>query len=108
MTKRLKFIPSLADMIKKGEKNTTFRIFDDKDLQVDDDLILVNSETGDVFGYAKITEIHEKPLNALQESDWVGHEPLEGEESLIDLMRRLYKVPIDDTEKVKIVRFDLV
>lgn len=108
MSKKLQFIPRLVELIKNGKKSTTFQVFDDKDLQIDDDLILVNSETDEVFGYAKISDIFIKPLNRLTVEDWEGHEGLEEGQSLIDLIRTLYKVPIDDDEQVKVVRFKLL
>ena len=54
-TKQVKFVPSLVDLILKGEKTATTRLFDDKDLQTGDIIELVNRDTKKVFGLAEIT-----------------------------------------------------
>lgn len=41
--KTLKFRDRLAQLVLSGEKYVTFRIFDDKDLQVGDELLLLDT-----------------------------------------------------------------
>lgn len=48
--KTIKFRPALAKLIIEGKKTTTWRLFDDKNLQVGDVVELVNWETKEVFG----------------------------------------------------------
>ena len=55
--KTLKFTSPLAKMILDGSKTTTWRLFDDKDLQSGDKLDLQNCETGEDFAKAEILEI---------------------------------------------------
>ena len=45
--KTLKFASHLVQKILSGEKTSTWRLFDDKDLQVGDGLIFVNKDTGE-------------------------------------------------------------
>lgn len=46
-------MPHLVPLVLSGEKTSTWRLFDDKDLQKDDDLLLINKATGDEFAKAK-------------------------------------------------------
>lgn len=53
--KTLKFTSHLSEKILKGDKTSTWRLFDDKDLKEEDELIFINKETNEEFGTAKIT-----------------------------------------------------
>jgi len=52
--KSLKFSPEIIDQIKAGEITNTWRLFDDKQLEIGDDIQLINSQTGAVFGYGLV------------------------------------------------------
>lgn len=52
--KSLKFKPHLVPLVLSGEKDSTWRLFDDKDLKEGDELQFMNSETDDVFSAAVI------------------------------------------------------
>ena len=56
----MKFRGFKADMIMLGTKTSSVRLFDDKNLSVGDDLVLVNWDRGEEFGKAKITQVIEK------------------------------------------------
>ncbi len=58
--KTLKFKPHLVDQIIAGTKTSTWRVFDDKDLQIGDNLVFLNKETLIDFGTATITNIRIK------------------------------------------------
>ena len=66
--KKLKFEHELAKLIIRGEKTSTWRLFDDKDLSVGDNVELIDKveaekpETWQPFGLATITKIVEKRL----------------------------------------------
>lgn len=60
--KTLKFDQSLVPLVLSGEKNSTWRLFDDKDLITGDDLILMNKQTGEEFAKAKIVWVSLKQL----------------------------------------------
>lgn len=70
--------------ILEGRKTTTWRLFDDKDLQVGDKLSLLNFETGEEFAKAEITEIREKKLGELEDSDYEGHEKYASQEDILN------------------------
>ena len=61
-------------LVLSGEKTSTWRLSDDKDLQKGDELILVNKETGEEFARATILNTREKKLKDLEENDFEGHE----------------------------------
>lgn len=58
--KTLKFTSQLVDEILAGNKTSTWRLFDDKDLKNGDKLIFINKDTGDQFGTATITSLKVK------------------------------------------------
>ena len=63
--KTLKFDPSLVPLVLDGSKTSTWRLFDDKDLQVGDHLSLVNSADKQEFAQAEIIEVREKKLGEI-------------------------------------------
>jgi hypothetical protein len=103
--KTLKFTPDLVKMILSGEKTSTWRCFDDKDLQVGDDLVFVNKETGEQFGTAKITSINIRTLGTLTDADWVGHEKFASEEEMYKSYRKYYGHKVNPGSEVKIISF---
>jgi hypothetical protein len=50
--KTLKFAANLVPLILSGEKTSTWRLFDDKDLQVGDELEFINKNTNTTFASA--------------------------------------------------------
>ena len=52
--KVIKFKNSLVSSVLSGEKDSTWRLFDDKDLKEGDELSLVNKDTMEEFGKAVI------------------------------------------------------
>jgi len=104
--KTLKFRPALAKLIIEGKKTTTWRLFDDKDLQTGDSVELMDWETKKIFGHATITEANEKPLKDLNDNDWAGHERFSSDEEMYAKYREYYpgrEIGPDTT--VKIVHF---
>lgn len=80
--KTLKFTPELTQKILAGEKTSTWRLFDDKNLQIGDRLIFINKRTGDEFGEAVIKTLKVKTLGTLTDEDWIGHEKFDSEEEM--------------------------
>lgn len=69
--KTLKFRPHLVKEILEGRKTATWRLFDNKDLQVGDQVILQNWEAGNDFARAEIINIKEMELGELGAKDKV-------------------------------------
>lgn len=105
--KTLKFMPSLVPLVLSGEKTSTWRLFDDKDLRKDDNLLLINKATGEEFAKATITKIEEKKLKDLEESDFEGHEKFESEEKMYQAYRSYYGDKVTPDTIIKMVDFKL-
>ncbi len=104
--KPMKFRPALAKLILEGKKTTTWRLFDDKDLQVGDVLELKDWETKLPFGRAVITEVKEKALMDLDDADWEGHERFASDEEMYQKYREYYPdKKISPHTIVKIIHF---
>lgn len=104
--KTIKFRPALAQLIIEGKKTTTWRLFDDKDLQTGDVVELMNSETKEIFGHAFITEVVEKPIKDLDDHDWEGHERFSSDEAMYAAYRTYYPgKEIGSDTLVKILHF---
>lgn len=93
-------------MVLSGEKFVTWRLFDDKDLAVGDDLVFINSDTGEEFGTAIILEVREKSLKDINEDDFVGHEKFESHEAMFQTCVNYYGDKVTPETIVKIIRFD--
>ncbi len=108
MTKTLKFAPELCKQILAGTKTSTWRLFDDKDLTVGDDLTFVNKQTLEVFGTGEITQLYIKTLGTLEESDWIGHERFASEQVMYDTYRSYYGDQVHTDSEVKIIFFNFI
>ena len=89
--KVIKFRESLSKLILAGEKNTTWRLFDDKDLQQGDIVSLVIWETNEVFAKAKLTTVYTKELGKLEEVDWEGHERYSSDGEMYKTFEKYYQ-----------------
>jgi hypothetical protein len=107
-TKILKIAPFLVPLVISGEKTTTWRLFDDKDLQKVDYLTFINKETGKEFVKAIITEVRETELGKVTEDDYDGHERFESKEKMFETYRNYYGSKVTPNSILKIVRFKLI
>jgi len=105
--KTLKFAPELVPLVLSGEKTATWRLFDDKNLDVGDTLQFIDSAVGRHFAKAVITEVAEKKLGELTEQDWEGHERFATKEDMYATYQKYYNQPVDSNTLVKMVRFKL-
>lgn len=104
--KSLKFMPHLVEMILNGNKTSTWRLFDDKDLQVGDELIFINKETNESFGNSTITDIKIRTLGTLTDADWEGHERFASDEEMYATYRKYYGTKVDEGSEIKIITFN--
>ena len=106
--KTLKFTPELCEQIIASTKTSTWRLFDDKDLTVGDELIFVNKQTLESFGTGEITQLYTKTLGTLEESDWIGHERFDSEETMYATYRQYYGDRVSPDTEVKILQFTFI
>ena len=106
--KTLKFMPYLVAPVLSGEKTSTWRLFDDKNLEKGDKLSLVNKSTSEKFAKAVITKVEEKKLKELEEDDFEGHEKYKDQADMLNHYKSYYgdKVSLDTI--VKMVGFNLI
>ena len=103
--KTLKFAPDLVLKILAGEKTSTWRLFDDKNLQIGDELEFINKETGEIFGNSTITNLYTKTLGTLEDDDWIGQERFVSDEEMYNTFRSHYGNKVTPETEVKIIRF---
>ncbi|PIR04193.1 MAG: hypothetical protein COV59_03345 [Candidatus Magasanikbacteria bacterium CG11_big_fil_rev_8_21_14_0_20_39_34] len=106
--KSIKFRENLSKLILQGEKDTTWRLFDDKDLTEGDVLNFLVWETGEEFATAKIIDVKETTFQNLTEEDWAGHEKFVSDEEMYKRYTEYYKREVTPDTKVKIIKFELV
>ena len=105
MMKTLKFTPELCEKILNGEKTSTWRLFDDKELQSGDVVEFINKDTGKMIGVAVLTNVKIKTLGSLEEADWVGHETYISVEEMYRTYSGYYGEPIGPESEVKLITF---
>ncbi len=103
--KTLKFAPHLVEKIRSGEKTSTWRLFDDKDLKVGDEVTFINRDTKDAFGSALIQNVVIKTLGTLADADWEGHERYATEEEMYKTFKDFYGDKVNENTEVKILSY---
>src|SRR5579871_237294 len=110
--KTLKFDHDSSELIMSGKKNSTWRLFDDKDLSVDDEIKLVDKldpnepSTWKIIGQGRVKEVIEKKLQDITEADMAGHEHYSSKDEMLGAYRTYYGNRVDLETIVKIVFFD--
>lgn len=106
--KTLKFKPHLVEQILAGTKTATWRLFDDKDLAVGDEVFFINKEDGMPFGKAVLINIKTKTLGTLTDADWEGHERFDSEDEMYETYRMYYGPTVDENTEVKLIDFEFI
>lgn len=112
--KTVKLDHELAELVRKGEKTATWRIYDDKNLSVNDEIELVDKvqkddpNTWKVFANAVIDTIIEKRLGSITDADYDGHERFSSLEDMIRIYQKYYGPEVDANTPVKIIHFSIV
>ena len=106
--KTLKFRKNLSELILKNEKTTTWRIFDDKDIQIDGIIEFLVWETKEQFAVARIIDVVEKSFKELDEKDLDGHEKFNSKEEMYATYTTYYNKTVDENTIVKIIKFELI
>ena len=111
--KKLKLDHQLAELVKKGEKTSTWRLYDDKDISVNDELELIdkvdpkNPETWQTAGVAVVDRVIEKRLGELTHEDFEGHEKFASQAELLKTYQRYYGPQVTLETPVKMIHFTL-
>jgi hypothetical protein len=106
--KALKFSPSLVPLILSGQKTTTWRLWDDKQLQPGDIVTFIRRPQLQPFVQAQIVSVTEKPFGQLDKDDKQGHEPFSSDQEMYTTFSNYYRQPVTPTTLVKVVKFKLI
>lgn len=106
--KQVKFHERLVPLIVSGEKTATWRLFDDKNLSVNDEIELLESGKTRPFATARITKVIEKPFVRLTAADKVGHETFKSDEDMYATFGEYYKTEVTGDTIIKVNWFQLL
>lgn len=105
--KRLKFSEPLPEMILSGEKDSTWRIDDDKDITIDDILSLCHND-GTEFAKAKVKWVKYTRFRYLTEEDKQGHESFSTDEEMYRTYSAYYGMNVLPDTALKIIKYELI
>jgi len=110
--KTLKFNHDDAVEIFSGQKTSTWRLYDDKDLSVDDTVKIIDkvkpnqSSSWKIIGEGKITEVVEKRLGRINDADMDKHKGFSSKDEILETYRAYYGNRVSLDTPVKIVHFE--
>ena len=105
--KQLKFAEPPPKLILSGQKDTTWRINDDKNITVGDEFSLCYNN-GQEFTKAKVIRVKETTFENLTDEDKKGHEKFSSDEKMYQTYSKYYNMPVTPKTKVKVVKFKLL
>lgn len=109
--KTLKLEHQLAQMVLKGTKTSTWRLFDDKNLAVGDELQLIDKvdprdqSTWVIIGTGIITQVIKVRLGDITAEQAVGHETFSSPEVMLKTYQGYYGSGVTLATEVKIIHF---
>ena len=107
--KTLKFKDYLVPKVLDGSKVTTWRLFDDKNLSIGDELLFINSDSGKEFATVEIIMVQEKKLGEIDDGDFKkGHEKYKDQEDMLAHYRGYYGEGVGLNSLIKIISFKLL
>lgn len=111
--KTLKLDHELAQQVVSGQKTSTWRLFDDKNFNVNDTVAIIDkvdandSATWQVVGEVTINKIVQKRLRDIMDDDYDGHEHYKSLEHMLNVFRGHYKYQtVEPDTPVKILYFN--
>lgn len=111
--KTLKLDHSLAEMVRNGDKTSTWRLYDDKDIMVNDQIELLdkvdpaNPSTWVAVGTATVDRITEKRLGDVTKDDFEGHGAFASREDMLTAYQGYYGAQVTFETPVKMIHFTL-
>jgi hypothetical protein len=105
--KPLKFSEPLPEKVMSGQKDTTWRLNDEKHITVEDQLSLQDA-SGAEFAKAKVIRTKKTTFGNLTEEDRKGHENFETKERMYQTYSKYYDMDVGPETKVKVIEFELV
>jgi hypothetical protein len=105
--KRLKFSESLPELVLSREKDSTWRINDDKDISIDDVLSLCRSD-GIEFARARVKWIKITRFRYLTDEDKQGHESFSSDVEMYRTYSGYYNMDVTPDTPLKIIKYELL
>jgi ribonuclease HI len=111
--KTLKLDHASAEMIRSGNKTSTWRIYDDKDIRVNDELELVDKvkpsdpSTWESIGVARVNMIVEKRLGEVAKGDFAGNQGYDSRAEMLKAFQKHYGPQVTFETPVKMIHFTL-
>ncbi len=105
--KPLKFKHEFVKEILKSKKTTIWRLFDDKNLRKGDELDLIDRDSEESFGKAKILDVEKKKIKELTDFELKNHD-YTSLGDMIDSHRVYYGSKVNLQTEVKIIKFKLL
>jgi ribonuclease HI len=111
--KTIKLDHQLAEQVRSGRKTSTWRLYDDKDLRVNDMIELIdkadpgNPASWKSVGVARIDRVIEKRLGEVTKSDFEGHEDFASAEEMLKAYQKYYGPQVTLETPVKMIHFTL-
>lgn len=111
--KKLKFDHHESNLIRSGEKTSSWRVYDDKNISVNDEVELVdkvdpgNPSTWVEIGVGHVDTILEKRFRDVRPDDFVGQEPHHSAEEMLEHFQKYYGPQVDLDTPVKMIHFHL-
>lgn len=111
--KTLKLDHDIAQLVLTGEKNVTWRMYDDKDISVNDELDLIdkvdpsNPASWRSIGTARVNVVVEKRLGDVDKSDVDGGDGLASKDELLQKYQQYYGPQVTFDTPIKMIHFSL-
>lgn len=112
--KTLKLDHVLAQQVLRGEKTVTWRIYDDKNISVGDEVQLIdkvdpkNRAQWQVIGIATIEAVVEKRIKDITAEDMEGHAHYASTADIVQEFQQYYGSEVDEQTPVKLIYFSFV
>lgn len=105
--KVVKFSSELVPLVLSGEKTSTWRLFDDKDLKAGDIMQLMEFGADIPFAEAIINTVTETTFGNLNSEDKIGHESYSSDEEMYQTYSGYYKTTVGPDTTLKIIHFTI-
>ncbi|MFZ1626857.1 MAG: ASCH domain-containing protein [Candidatus Moraniibacteriota bacterium] len=97
----------MRDDLLQGKKTKTWRMFDEKNLGIGDEVQFIDADTGEPIAITVVTEMKEKKFGDIVESDFDGHNPYPSRENMLETYRGYYGEKVGWDTIIKMLTFEL-
>ena len=105
--KQLRFAEPLPNLILSGQKDTTWRINDDKEISTWDKLSLCYNNKQE-FAQAEVIRVKETTFQNLTHEDKEWHEKFSSNKEMIKTYAKYYNIEVELKTKVKVIKLKLL